>query len=119
MQALLSSERVITQNELPLLPWSAVDYNRDGAIDAADYVVWRKLNGASGANLPADGNLNGQVNAADYAVWGANYGRGSWSQSGVGATAPNVPEPAAGLLLLAAAISLIAMSRRFPRALLG
>jgi mannan endo-1,4-beta-mannosidase len=45
VQALLNSEQVLTENELPLLPWSAVDYNRDGKVDAADSVVWRKLNG--------------------------------------------------------------------------
>jgi mannan endo-1,4-beta-mannosidase len=31
VQALLNDEKIITEKELPLLPWSALDYNRDGS----------------------------------------------------------------------------------------
>ena len=34
----------------------AGDYNLDGIVDAADYVVWRKTLGQSGTDLAADGN---------------------------------------------------------------
>lgn len=53
----------------------AGDYNRNGAVDAADYVVWRKLQGSTGAGLPADADQNGIVDAADYDVWTAHFGR--------------------------------------------
>ncbi|TWU00574.1 Rhamnogalacturonan endolyase YesW precursor [Botrimarina colliarenosi] len=49
------------------------DYNRDGAVNAADYSVWRDSLGSE-MNLAADGNHNGVVDAADHAVWAANYG---------------------------------------------
>jgi rhamnogalacturonan endolyase len=49
------------------------DYNSDGKVDAADYVVWRKAeNSATG--LRADGNKDGVVDQADYALWRSNFG---------------------------------------------
>jgi hypothetical protein len=51
----------------------AGDYNDNGVVDAADYVVWRKLNGTM-LNPRADGDANGQVDTADYSVWRAQFG---------------------------------------------
>jgi glucose/arabinose dehydrogenase len=75
------------------------DYNGDGAVDSADYIVWRNSLGQSGANLPADGDGNGFVNQLDYDFWRARYGK--TVASGAGADA-NVPEPAAFASLIAA-----------------
>jgi hypothetical protein len=51
------------------------DYNENGVIDAADYVVWRKMLGANVPNRTgADGDGNGVVQPADYDVWQANFG---------------------------------------------
>jgi hypothetical protein len=77
------------------------DYNQNGVVDAADYVVWRNTRGQSGSGLGADGNGNGQIDAGDYAVWRAHFGQ----SSGVGAIlpggapAPAVPESASAVLL--------------------
>ncbi|HEY3393228.1 MAG TPA: hypothetical protein VGK58_10995, partial [Lacipirellulaceae bacterium] len=74
------------------------DYNDDGKVDAADYVVWRKNNGTTTA-LPND-STPGLVSPADYDIWRENFGR---SSSG-GSLAQAVPEPgtlAAVLLLVA------------------
>ncbi|MEX0611557.1 MAG: alkaline phosphatase family protein [Pirellulales bacterium] len=49
------------------------DYNLDGAVDTADYVVWRKTEGST-TDLRADGNGDGQVDKADHDVWKANLG---------------------------------------------
>jgi hypothetical protein len=85
------------------------DYNRNGVVDAADYVVWRKT---LGQNVPngtgADGDGNGVVQPNDYNFWRARFG----STNGAGAllSAP-VPEP--GSLLLAAAMWIhFAIARR-------
>lgn len=69
------------------------DYNRDGAVDAADYTVWRDAVGETGIGLPADGNGDFQVTAADYQVWRTAFGDVA---AGAG---QNVPEPTTLLLL--------------------
>ncbi|MGL4514596.1 MAG: choice-of-anchor Q domain-containing protein [Lacipirellulaceae bacterium] len=57
----------------PILPG---DYNFDGAVNAADYTVYRDTLGQTlGSFAGADGSGDGLVNAADYDVWVANYGR--------------------------------------------
>jgi hypothetical protein len=52
------------------------DYNDDGAVDAGDYVVWRKaLNSMVPHSTGADGNGDGKIDQADYDVWRANFGK--------------------------------------------
>lgn len=50
----------------------AGDYNQDGAVNAADYTVWRDAEATQ--NLIADGDHNGVVDGGDYDVWFNNYG---------------------------------------------
>ncbi len=66
------------------------DYNGDGAVDAADYVVWRQSVGQIGSGLAADGNSNGTVDLSDYGIWRANFGNGSGKGNALIAV---VPEP--------------------------
>jgi hypothetical protein len=57
------------------------DYNGNGSVDAADYVVWRHNVGAS--SLPNRGNgITGPVGQADYNYWRAHFGATSGSGSG-------------------------------------
>ena len=53
------------------------DYNGNGVVDAADYVVWRKTLGST-TNLLANGDDTGPsagiIDQADYAVWRTNFG---------------------------------------------
>jgi hypothetical protein len=67
------------------------DFNGNGAVDAADYVLWR--NGGPLQNDPTPG----VVDQSDYDLWRANFGRTSGSGSALGAG--NVPEPAAAALV--------------------
>jgi hypothetical protein len=62
------------------------DYNDDGIVDAADYVVWRKFNNTS-TTLPNDPSA-GSVNDGDYDNWHENFG-----QAGGAGGATAVPEP--------------------------
>jgi hypothetical protein len=52
----------------------AGDYNEDGVVNAADFVVWRNSNGMTGSGLPADSNADGSVDIEDYNWWVANFG---------------------------------------------
>jgi len=86
--------------ELPLhkVP-QAGDYNDDGVVDAADYVLWRRTLGST-TDLRADGNESGRgagiVDMSDYSVWRANFGS-TMPGSGGNMTA-SIPEPASWLL---------------------
>ena len=53
----------------------AGDYNLNGAVDAADYAVWRDQVGDTVAAFSgADGDGSGEVNQLDLDLWRANYG---------------------------------------------
>jgi hypothetical protein len=82
------------------------DYDHDGTVDAADYVVWSKTLGQTGAGLAADGNGNGMIDNGDFDVWRTNFGQTSGSGSGASANRA-VPEPTTvlQLVLVAAAVS--------------
>jgi hypothetical protein len=75
----------------------AGDYNDNGVVDAADYVLWR--NGGPLQNDPTAG-----VQAADYGFWRSNFGANIFTGP---APAPGsgsvVPEPASWIALLAGA----------------
>lgn len=75
----------------------AGDFNRDGAVDTADYTFWREYVGTYFTNQ-------------DYDVWRANFGH----TIGTGASSDTaVPEPArVSFLLITAAISISGRSRR-------
>jgi hypothetical protein len=78
----------------------AGDYNRDGEVNAADYVVWRKNSGKYVLQYSgADGDGNGIIGEGDFAVWRANFGDTAGSGAGSGGS---VPEPATVWLVLAA-----------------
>jgi hypothetical protein len=71
----------------PTLPG---DYNKDGAVNAADYVVWQK--GLAGAG-------------STYNTWRTNFGRTSGSGGGV-------PEPASLVAFAAWGIIVVSVRRQ-------
>jgi hypothetical protein len=75
----------------------AGDYNRNGVVDAADYIVWRDLFGQSGAELAADGDGNGTVNDGDYDFWSARFG--DVDTSAANSLTASVPEVTTSQLL--------------------
>jgi hypothetical protein len=87
-----------------LAPLLAGDYNDDGVVNAADYVVWRnKLD--SDEALLNETATPGMVTAEDYDVWRVNFGNTIESSE-----AASVPEPAT-LAMLAAILCLISTWR--------
>jgi hypothetical protein len=85
------------------------DFNADGRVDAADFVVWRNAAGQTGTGLAADGNGDGSVNDADYQQWRANFGLAAPANPGPLQSAA-VPEPASIVLVQLAVAFLV--SRR-------
>jgi hypothetical protein len=80
-------------------PQPAGDYNGDGVVDAADYVVWRSTLGqtVSTVGSGADGNQNGTIDVGDFDFWRGRFGNVT---SGLGNSTTSVPEPAPGLCFL-------------------
>jgi len=99
------------------------DYNNDGVVNAADYVVWRKSNGQN-VTLPND-STPGTVSAADYTVWRANFGQTAaasgpstlltgfvrYVTSGLG-SGTSVPEPASAVLVGFGFVFMVGAGRR-------
>jgi VCBS repeat-containing protein len=52
------------------------DYNNNGTVDAADYVLWR-----NGGPLQNESATPGTVTAEDYGIWRANFGRAALATS--------------------------------------
>lgn len=113
------------------------DFNGDGQVDAADYVVWRKTGGspqqyttwresfnAASSTWPGDLNGDGVVDGADYVVWrkagGSPQEYEAWRSSfGIASSggsiangAAGVPEPATVAL---AALAVVGAVLRLPR----
>lgn len=71
----------------------AGDYNGNGAVDAADFVMWRDHLGTTYQLLnEVAGTTPGTVTAEDYSAWRARFGNTSGSGSGLASMAA-VPEP--------------------------
>jgi hypothetical protein len=85
------------------------DYDKNGVVDAADYIVWRGSVGDTGSTLAADGNGDMVVNQDDYAVWRGNFGKTSQGAAAMGPG--SVPEPSGQFLALFIACGL-ALSRK-------
>jgi hypothetical protein len=84
----------------------AGDFNQNGLVDAADYVVWRNNVGAPAGTLPND-TTSGAIGAAQYSLWRTNFGAAAGA--GISSVAAAVPEPASVLvgMWLIAAVSLL------------
>ena len=81
--------------EQPAEPLKVADFNGDGIVDAADYVVWRKGSGTL-------------YTTSDYGLWTTQFGQ---TTAGSGAQS-TVPEPATcGLFILPAFVVLICFRR--------
>ncbi|HEY3395290.1 MAG TPA: hypothetical protein VGK58_21495 [Lacipirellulaceae bacterium] len=78
------------------------DWNQDGKVDAADYVIWRKDPASHGGD--PDG----------YNTWRQNFGNSSGNGSNAIFAGAAVPEPAAVVLILLAIAQCVAWKRRGP-----
>lgn len=85
------------------------DYNSDGVVDAADYVMWRRTYNepAVPAGSGADGNQSGIIEDGDYTYWRERFG--NLVTGSAGGLTTSIPEPSAPMLLLS---GLLASLRR-------
>jgi hypothetical protein len=80
------------------------DFNGNGVVDAADYVLWK-----NGGPLQNEISDQGVVSAQDYLDWKAHFGNtmGSGSLS----AGASVPEPSSFALLMLVAQLLVGIKR--------
>jgi autotransporter-associated beta strand protein len=83
-----------------IAPPLAGDFNADGVVNAADYIVWRN-------------GLDTTYTQADYDVWRANFGRTAGGVTPTGAAAA-APEPLS-LVLLVLAVPFVKRNRSVKR----
>lgn len=105
ISALLSGSGILNVTSAGAPPGVAGDYNGNGVVDMADFVLWR-----NGGPLQNEVNTIGTVDASDYDAWRARFGNTSGSGSGLGAGTA-VPEPATLALVLLGGLGLIARRR--------
>jgi S-formylglutathione hydrolase FrmB len=84
------------------------DYNRNGTVDAADYVLWRKYNN-SVTTLPNDSTAG--TGPTDYPVWRSHFGQPTLGAGSSSLVEAAIPEPATVVLLLFAAAGWYARQR--------
>jgi hypothetical protein len=82
------------------------DYNKNGTVDAADYVVWREAQSAGATSLDnRDPMQSGPVGDADYDFWREHFGDMTMLGSGGGSVqGAAVPEPSSVVLTLLAIV---------------
>jgi hypothetical protein len=77
------------------------DFNGDGTVDSADYVVWRKTDGTQGG----------------FDLWRAHFGEtaGGGARATDDTSGAAAPEPASALILMVAAAGLYLQHCRVPK----
>jgi WD40 repeat protein len=80
------------------------DFNRDGAVNAADYVVWRK-------------NPGGVYNQNDFNIWRAHFGQtvgagSEWPAEDLIGTNASVPEPTSQTIVAVAIVLIVVRQQR-------
>ena len=110
------SGRVVRYGSFPIVhPGPLGDFNRDGRVDAGDYVVWRDHVGAGPGTLAND-TVGGEIGAGQYALWRRYFG-GRVETKPFSKLTNVVPEPTSGWLLIAAVV--VQMTGGIPRDTIG
>ncbi|HEX4412565.1 MAG TPA: autotransporter-associated beta strand repeat-containing protein, partial [Lacipirellulaceae bacterium] len=81
------------------------DYNQNGVVDEADYVLWRNNVGQPAGTLPND-TTGVAIGDSQYNLWRGNFGNHSGAGSSLGSGSA-VPEPTTIAMLLFGLVALV------------
>ena len=96
-------------------PSANADFNDDGSVDGADFLLWQRGFGDPGSLAMGDANGDGIVDATDLEIWQVQYS----SAGGEIAASLAIPEPTTAALLCAAVVMIIAINQGAKRNTLG
>jgi hypothetical protein len=85
------------------------DFDKNGVVDGADFLLWQREFGATGASLAADANHDNRVNAADLSLWQAHFGE---TVNAATPAARHVPEPDSMSIVAPAFMAVATMRKR-------
>ncbi len=91
-------------------PLTDADFDGDGDVDGADFLIWQRGVGSGTSQSQGDANFSGAVDGVDLGIWKTEFGT---PQSLVATTA--IPEPASCALSLVALVGAAATRRRLGR----
>lgn len=74
------------------------DYNGNGTVDAADYVLWQENEGTSNSLL--NDPIGGTIGQAQYDQWRARFGQQAAGSAAAVASTASVPEPTSSWLAI-------------------
>ena len=86
-----------------LVVWSSGDFNHDGLVGTADYVIWRNNGGTQ----------------AEYDTWRSRFGLAGGIGTGLGSASTAVPEPSIAALFVISAIATLFTRRRCSACMAG
>ncbi|WP_428308111.1 family 16 glycosylhydrolase [Lacipirellula sp.] len=99
---------VAAENSFTLKLTAAIsaDFNLDGVVDGADFLVWQRGASVASGGEPSDGDANGDgiVDGADLEVWRQQYGASGASADA--AATVEIPEPSGAVLAVLALTTL-------------
>jgi len=95
----------------PATPSNNADFNDDGTVNGADFLIWQRGFGLTGQTDKSNGNANTDtvVDGLDYTEWASKFGGPPVPAL---AAAAGVPEPASACLVAMALAALAGVRRR-------
>ncbi len=87
---------------IPETRYADGDADRDGDVDAEDYLIWADNNTRMADAIWSHGDFNwdGRVDGFDYTIWQSNYGQGSEGGGEGFVPLTSIPEPITWIILL-------------------
>jgi hypothetical protein len=83
------------------------DFDGNGHVDGADFLIWQRNVGGTGGRSQGDANLDSNINGADLTIWKNRFGMAS-----IQAAAAAIPEPETAAIVVAAVCWLLPRCRR-------
>ena len=98
---------LLTTGVLSIISDMDADFDGNGLVNGADFLIWQRNSGGAGTLATGDANNDGVVNAADLAIWRDQYGTAALE-----ASVAAVPEPGSILLATMAGLAVTSLRRR-------